>query len=114
MKPISRNILIAAVAIAFVPTTASAQNDDVADRANEIAEQAGELANEVAVSQERSEAEQGTTGVAREDADDDGTGDWGLLGLLGLAGLLGLRKRDHVHSTTRTDTGTGTGTGTGF
>jgi len=94
--------IVMAAAVASLPAVAWAQNDlaekadQVTQEAQEVQQQADDLANS-----------QGTQYAAREE--DDGF-DWGLLGLLGLAGLLGLRKKDDdrgdVHVDARRNTRT--------
>ena len=109
-----RTALLAAAIVAVTPHAPALAQSDVKERAEEIAEQAnavqkeaGELANDVAATEGRDEADRdGAANAAaagdRDDGDRNGDGDggkWGLLGLLGLAGLLGLRRRDnHVHT----------------
>lgn len=102
----SKKLLLGfAAAITLLPVAANAQNDDVAERANELAEQAGDLANDVATSEADARTE--TAAGVEDEGDEDGdAGSLGLLGLLGLAGLLGLRRRDNNHVDTDTRTGT--------
>jgi hypothetical protein len=116
--------LIGAAILAMVPTAAVAQDElkeraaEIAEQANEVQEQAGELANDVANTEATREADGQEERAAADGAlaDGDGVGDgadddddgfdWGLLGLLGLAGLLGLKRRDDrtVHTDSRRDT----------
>lgn len=100
---------LASAALLALAAPALAQ-DDLADKANALAEQAndvqeraGALANEALEADAAREGDRrdGVDGAAAnaadavDDGDDDGgdSGRWGLLGLLGLAGLLGLRKK---------------------
>jgi MYXO-CTERM domain-containing protein len=116
-RTIIRPALIAAATLALLPAPAMAK-DDLADRANQLAEQAnevqakaGELANDAVTADaardgDRAQAgdrEGATAASAREEDDGDG-GNWGLLGLLGLAGLLGLRRRPDTHAAHRDGT----------
>jgi hypothetical protein len=95
-----RNALIIAAFVSLAPGAALAQ--DIADKANEVAEQARDVTNDAqAIDQ----------GHQRSDRDDDDGFDWGLLGLLGLAGLLGLKRNDDhrardIHVDARNDTRT--------
>lgn len=96
--------LAAAAALALSPVPAFAQ-EDVADRAKELAEQANDvqeearaLANDAANAEAEDDLARNGDGLNATDGvdgdrDDDGF-PWGLLGLLGLAGLLGLKKPD--------------------
>jgi hypothetical protein len=114
MASTSLRVALAAAAFAtLTPAAALAQEDvkeraaEIAEQANDVQQQAGELANDVANAQDLREgsddAPDGTAAAAREaDGDDDGF-DWGILGLLGLAGLLGLRKNDRAHTDIRRD-----------
>jgi hypothetical protein len=110
-----------AAALAILPAPALAKEDNLAKRAQDIAEQAndvqaqaGALANDAANADAARDAD---TTAARRDGDPDGNAandrdddhdgfPWGLLGLLGLAGLLGLKRNDrdprrdpHVYTT---------------
>lgn len=102
MKLNLKAVLLSTALLTLMPAAAIAQ-EDLADRANKLAEQAadvqeeaGDLANDV-IEAENQEAvaledqETLTTDDGRADNDGDSDGNWGLLGLLGLAGLLGLR-----------------------
>ena len=103
MRHSSLRTALASAAILALAAPAWAQ-DDLADKANELAEQAndvqaraGALANEATARDAEREGAAAdaanAAGIADGDDDDDGDGGrWGLLGLLGLAGLLGLRK----------------------
>jgi MYXO-CTERM domain-containing protein len=106
--------LAAAAIFAFAP--AAYAKDDVKERAAELAEQAndvqqqaGALANEVANAEDADADADADAANAADNvrAADDGDGDgfdWGLLGLLGLAGLLGLKRDDRVRTDVRGDT----------
>lgn len=112
MRKLSFRGALASAALVALAAPAWAQ-DDLADKANELAEQAndvqaraGALANEAldaeaARDSDRDRDRDGVDGaVANSVDDDDGdddSGKWGLLGLLGLAGLLGLRKKNDAH-----------------
>jgi MYXO-CTERM domain-containing protein len=114
MKPYSTRLglLAAAAAFAAAPVAAFAQEDvkeraaEIAEQANDVQQQAGALANDIAETEtaatgdgaDRADGEGNT--VDDRDGDDGDSGNWGLLGLLGLAGLLGLRRRDHSHAHT--------------
>ena len=101
---------IAAALIALPAAPALAQDDvkeraaEIADQANEVQQDARDLANDVveARDERRNEAagaDGDGTGASDRDRDDGDGFDWGLLGLLGLAGLLGLKRRDdHVRA----------------
>lgn len=103
---------VVAGALLLVPPAAIAK-DDLARRANQLAEQANEVqakagalaqdaVNAQAANESRSDdAANGRTGdrAAVQKGDDGSSGKLGLLGLLGLAGLLGLRKTHHVRPT---------------
>ena len=110
MRTITTKQACIAAALLAMPVSASAQNQ-VADQANAVAEQARELEQETndltnVVAEERQLTDDATTGTTRDEDDDDDF-PWGLLGLLGLGGLLGLKRRDDrrdVHVDTRRDT----------
>lgn len=102
--------LIGAALIALPAAPALAQEDvkeraaEIAEQANDVQAQAGALANEVANSEnelrardedDRGEGDRNEAAASARDGDDDGF-DWGLLGLLGLAGLLGLKRNDNT------------------
>jgi hypothetical protein len=99
-------VLFAFAALATLSAPAIAK-DDLADRANKLAEQAndvqaqaGALANEAIEAKADRDADRDGTVVTRDgtvvDRDrDDNDFPWGILGLLGLAGLLGLRRPVH-------------------
>ncbi|MFL6843833.1 MAG: WGxxGxxG family protein [Allosphingosinicella sp.] len=99
------NRALAAVALLALASPVYAKGDvrkraeEIAEQANDVQQQAGELANDVAnaeATDDRDSATRAGTVDNRQDRDDDDGdgGKWGLLGLLGLAGLLGLRRRD--------------------
>jgi hypothetical protein len=114
MKSTSLGLALATAAfVNLAPTAALAQEDvkeraaEIAEQANDVQQQAGALANDVANAQDLGEGsndapDDGRVTTADGDGDDDGF-DWGLLGLLGLAGLLGLKKNDRVHTDIRRD-----------
>ena len=96
-------VLFAFAALATLSAPAIAK-DDLADRANELAEQANDVqAQAGALANEARDAQAERDGVVRDDdgvagtrdRDDDHDFPWGILGLLGLAGLAGLRRPAH-------------------
>jgi MYXO-CTERM domain-containing protein len=118
MRHLSLRGALASAALLAVAAPALAQDDlaekakEVAEQANDVQAQAGALANEALNAEAARDSERngdrdrrdGVDGAAANAADDAGDGDddgdsgkWGLLGLLGLAGLLGLRKRNDQH-----------------
>ena len=107
--PVRLGLAVAAV-LALLPAPALAKEDNLAKRAQDIAEQAndvqaqaGALANDAANADAARDADAAAArgdrdddgNAARDDRDDDHHGfPWGLLGLLGLAGLAGLKRND--------------------
>jgi hypothetical protein len=115
MKSTALGLALAGAAFVALPAAPALAQQDVKERAAEIAEQAndvqqqaGELANDIANAQDENEGVGGDTtngaraAVGDRDGDDDGF-DWGILGLLGLAGLLGLRRNNRVDTDIRRD-----------
>jgi MYXO-CTERM domain-containing protein len=92
-------VLFAVAALAILPAPALAK-DDLADRANALAEQANDVqARAGALANEARDAQAERDGTVRDDDAVAGTRDrddhdfpWGILGLLGLAGLFGLQR----------------------